>query len=79
MLVTPVRFAYSGLSSVHPSGKRPMIVIVAIVLGALLGDLRARRAQGNRKDRLQYAAVHALVFAIVALFVTILIDRALRG
>lgn len=56
-----------------------MIVIVAIVLGAFLGDLRARRAQGNRKDRLQYAAVHAIAFAIVALFVTILLDRALRG
>ena len=40
-----------------------MIVIVAVVLGALLGDLRARRAQGNRKDRLQYAAVHAIAFA----------------
>ena len=31
-----------------------MIVIVAVVLGALLGDLRARPAQGNRKDRLQH-------------------------
>lgn len=56
-----------------------MIVILAIVLGAFLGDLRARRAQGNRKDRLQYAAVHAIAFAILALFATILIDRSLRG
>lgn len=56
-----------------------MIVIVAIILGALLGDLRARRAQGNSKDRLQYAAAHALAFAILGLFVTIIIDRALRG
>ena len=56
-----------------------MIVIVAIVLGAILGDLRARRARGNGKDRLQYAAVHAIAFAIAALFVTILLDRSLRG
>ena len=56
-----------------------MIVLAAILIGAVIGDLRARAAQGNRKDRLQYAAVHALVFAIVALFVTILLDRALRG
>lgn len=56
-----------------------MIVIIAIVLGALLGDLRARRAQGNVKDRLQYAAAHALAFAILGLFATIFIDRAMRG
>lgn len=56
-----------------------MIVIVAILLGALLGDLRARRVQGNAKDRLQYAAAHALAFAIIGLFLTIIIDRSLRG
>jgi hypothetical protein len=56
-----------------------MIVIVAIILGAMLGDFRARRAQGNRKDRLQYAAAHGIAFAILGLFVTILIERALRG
>ena len=56
-----------------------MIVLIAIVLGAWLGDVRARRARGNRKDRLQYAAAHALAFAILALFATILLDRALRG
>lgn len=56
-----------------------MIVILATLFGAVWGDLRARRARGNAKDRLQYAAVHAIAFAIVALFVTILIDRALRG
>ncbi|MDO5369103.1 hypothetical protein [Paracoccus sp. (in: a-proteobacteria)] len=56
-----------------------MIVIIAIVLGALLGDLRARQARGNVKDRLQYAAAHALAFAILGLFATIFIDRAMRG
>lgn len=56
-----------------------MIVIIAIVLGAFLGDLRARRVQGNVKDRLQYAAAHALAFAILGLFATIFIDRAMRG
>ena len=56
-----------------------MIVLIAILLGAVLGDLRARRAQGNVKDRIQYALAHALAFAIPAMFVTILLDRALRG
>ena len=56
-----------------------MIIIAALILGALWGDLRARRRNGNGKDRLQYAAVHGIAFAIVGLFATILIDRALRG
>lgn len=56
-----------------------MIVLAAILIGAILGDLRARRAHGNRKDRLQYAAAHAIAFAVLALFATVLIDRAMRG
>lgn len=56
-----------------------MIVIVAILLGAYIGDTKARRAGGNRKDRLQYAAVHAIGFALLGLFATVLLDRALRG
>lgn len=55
-----------------------MIVIAAFVLGAILGDMRARRAGGNGKDRLQYAAAHAIAFAVMGLFATILIDRWLR-
>lgn len=56
-----------------------MIVLAAILIGAVIGDVRARAAQGNRKDRLQYAAAHAIALAILALFATILIDRAARG
>ncbi|MBV0890475.1 hypothetical protein KTN05_01245 [Paracoccus sp. Z118] len=55
-----------------------MIVIAAIILGALLGDRRARKAGGNRSDRLQYAAAHALAFALVGLFATIAVDRWMR-
>lgn len=57
----------------------PMIILAAILLGALLGDLRARRARGNTRDRIQYALAHALALSIPAIFVTILIDRMLRG
>lgn len=56
-----------------------MIVIAAAVLGAVLGDRRARVAGGGIKDRLQYAAVHMLILGIPALFVSILFDRAMRG
>ena len=56
-----------------------MIIAAALVLGAILGDLRARTRGGNGSDRLQYAAAHAIALAILALFATILIDRAARG
>lgn len=56
-----------------------MIIIAAIILGAFLGDRRARKVGGNRTDRLQYAAAHALAFAVMGLFLTIILDRMLRG
>lgn len=56
-----------------------MIVISAAILGAILGDRRACAAGGNRKDRLQFAAIHALIFGLLGLFASILIDRWLRG
>lgn len=56
-----------------------MIIAAAVILGALLGDMRARKAGGDTLDRLQYAASHALAFAILGLFATVLIDRAARG
>lgn len=52
-----------------------MIFYAAIALGALVGYLRAARRGGNRFDKLQYAAVHAIFFAILGLFLTIFILR----
>ncbi|MBY6047563.1 apolipoprotein acyltransferase [Vannielia litorea] len=54
-----------------------MIVLLAIILGALAGLLHASRRKGNRLDKLQYMAVYALIFAIVALFVTIALEKML--
>ena len=54
-----------------------MIVIVSVVLGAIVGGLRARRRNGNTADIAQYAAVHAILFGLAGLIVTIGIDRAL--
>lgn len=56
-----------------------MIVIAGMVLGALLGVAVARRRRGNRLDALHYAGAFAIGFAIIGLFVTILIDRSLAG
>jgi uncharacterized membrane protein SpoIIM required for sporulation len=52
-----------------------MILFPALILGATLGYMQAARRGGNRLDRLQYAAVYALIFALVGLFVAILIER----
>lgn len=56
-----------------------MIIAAALVLGALLGDYRARKAGGRRADRIQYAAAHALAFALLGLVLSIALDRAMRG
>ncbi|GAB4386901.1 hypothetical protein [Albidovulum sp.] len=52
-----------------------MIFFLATVAGAVLGWIRAKRRGGNRLDRLQYAASHAIAFAILGLFATILYHR----
>jgi len=48
-----------------------MIVIIGAVLGAMSGFLVAKRRGGNRLDIVQYACVHALIFAITGLFIMI--------
>jgi hypothetical protein len=52
-----------------------LIVVLAFLLGAALGWRRAARRGGDRLDRLQYAAAHALAFAIAALALLILAGR----
>ncbi|MEI2804539.1 hypothetical protein [Albidovulum sp.] len=52
-----------------------MIFFPAILLGAAVGWWRAARRGGNRADKVQYALVHAISFAILALFATIFYHR----
>lgn len=52
-----------------------MIVIVAFIIGAGIGLVRARSQKGNRLDMAQYAAIYGIVFAIISLFATIALDR----
>lgn len=56
-----------------------MIVIVLGILGALSGGFTAHRRKGNRKDIAQYAAGYAMAFMIVGMFLTVLVDRMMRG
>ncbi|MFC2969060.1 apolipoprotein acyltransferase [Acidimangrovimonas pyrenivorans] len=52
-----------------------MIVIAGLVLGALYGGFLARRRKGSGLDIAQYAAGYGILFAILGLFVTIIVER----
>lgn len=54
-----------------------MIVIAAFLIGAALGAYRARANKGNRLDMAQYAAIYGLIFAIIGVFVTILLAKTI--
>ncbi len=52
-----------------------MIVIAGFVLGAALGASLAKRRGGRGLDMLQYGAGFGICFAVVGLFLTVIIDR----
>ncbi|MEO1948906.1 MULTISPECIES: hypothetical protein [Thioclava] len=52
-----------------------MYVLAGVVIGLIWGDWKARKRGGNKLDRAQYAAVHAIGLALVGLFVTVIINR----
>ncbi|MDE3028580.1 MAG: apolipoprotein acyltransferase [Paracoccaceae bacterium] len=54
-----------------------MIVYAALVVGALVGGLRARARKGNRLDIAQYAVVYAIMFGVIGMVVTIVLTRTL--
>ncbi|GHG80007.1 hypothetical protein [Pseudodonghicola xiamenensis] len=53
-----------------------MIVLLAAVIGALIGGFTARKRDGKPADIAQYAAGYAIAFAIIGVIATILIHRA---
>ena len=54
----------------------PVLVLVALVLGAAVGAWRAKARGGKVLDMLQYAAAHAIPLMILAMFLTIYLDRS---
>lgn len=50
-----------------------MIVIAAIVCGAVLGAVTARNREGTGLDMAQYAAGYGIAFGLAGLFVTLLL------
>jgi len=53
-----------------------MILFTAATLGAIFGAYTARKRKGALLDILQYAAVYAIAFSIIGLFVTVIIERS---
>ena len=53
-----------------------MIVIAAVLSGAVLGALTARKRQGTALDIAQYAAGYGIAFGVVGLFLALAIGAA---
>jgi predicted Co/Zn/Cd cation transporter (cation efflux family) len=56
-----------------------MIVLAGLVLGAVFGAFTAIRRGGRKLDALQYAAGYGIVFALICLFVSIILARIMAG
>lgn len=56
-----------------------VLVIAGVILGAVLGPMRARQLGGKRIDALHYAAAFALIGALIGLFGTIILHRMAAG
>lgn len=52
-----------------------MLLLLAFLLGALVGWRRAVLRGGDRLDQLQYAAAHGILFVLVTLVATIAAGR----
>ena len=52
-----------------------MIVLSGALLGAILGAWCAKRRKGSIADILQYGFVYAMIFALIGLFVTLILHR----
>ncbi|MCB1333042.1 MAG: apolipoprotein acyltransferase [Roseivivax sp.] len=54
-----------------------MFVIAGAILGAILGALSARRRKGNGLDMAQYAAGYGILFAVIGMILTVVIEKSL--
>ncbi len=54
-----------------------MITIVAALLGAFYGAITAKKRGGSPLDMAQYGGAYALVFAVIGLFVSVIVARML--
>jgi len=48
-----------------------------MLIGAIIGALRAKSKGGKGKDMLQWGAVFAIIFGLIGLFILIFLQRSL--
>ena len=53
-----------------------MIVIAAVLIGAVLGGMTARKRKGNKADIAQFVVVYAIAFGLAGLILTIIIEKS---
>ncbi|MFA9230429.1 MAG: hypothetical protein ACEQSU_06760 [Microgenomates group bacterium] len=53
-----------------------MIILACAFIGALIGAFTAKKRGGRGLDMLQYGAGYGIAFALVGLFLTVVIGRA---
>ena len=52
-----------------------MFVLLGALLGAITGATIAKRRKGKPLDILQYGVIYAIIFAMIGLFITIVVHR----
>lgn len=52
-----------------------MIILAGLFIGVAYGLMTARRRSGNRLDMAQYAAGYGIAFTLLAVFLTLIIER----
>lgn len=54
-----------------------MIVLAGLVVGVLIGSFTAKNRGGKKLDILQYGAAYGIIFTLIGVFVTIILERNL--
>lgn len=50
--------------------------LIGLILGAIVGAVRARMRGGKPADMLQWGAAYAILFGLIGLFILIFIERS---
>lgn len=53
-----------------------MIVIAGLIVGIILGIVKAKRSGGTGMDMAQYAAAYGIAFCLLGVITTLLLTRA---
>ncbi|TNF18855.1 MAG: apolipoprotein acyltransferase [Rhodobacteraceae bacterium] len=52
-----------------------MLVLIAAVIGGIIGGMTAKRRGGQRLDIVQYVGIYALAFALAGFVLTLIVHR----